>query len=244
MDEKKQEDTQEKVEEVEEEEKKEEKEEKEETKKETKKYVHNCTKCGSCCEKWEEIPIYLEDLQKWLKDGTIHYILPHIQLKEVPPAYVRLVIQKTPVEGEDPNPSGCPLYDYNNKICNVYSSMPFHCAAYPLAYNGEKYYLVDNESPGLGQGIMSKESLELARTRAREHFDALSVSSALLQVLYTMIIASIMRKSQEAMDSLSEEDRKQLDDLLSKTDGKEEEPEQEAELEVEEASDDVEVKEE
>ncbi len=116
--------------------------------------------------------------------------------------------------------------------------MPFHCAAYPLAYNGEKYFLVDTESPGIGQGSMSKESLDLARTRAREHFDVLSVSSALLQVLYTMIISSIMQKSQEAMDALSEEDRKQLDDLLSKSDGEEEEEkETESEEVVEEVAD-------
>ncbi len=81
MDEKKQEDIPEDVKDVENVDEVEEVEHKEEEKKETKKYVHNCTKCGKCCEKWEEIPIYLEDLQKWLKDGTIHYVLPHIQLK-------------------------------------------------------------------------------------------------------------------------------------------------------------------
>ncbi|MHA2357458.1 MAG: YkgJ family cysteine cluster protein [Candidatus Heimdallarchaeaceae archaeon] len=188
----------------------------EEIKKETKKYIHNCTKCGKCCEKWEEIPIYLDDLQRWTKDGTISHVLPFIQLRELPPAYVRLVIQKHSVEGEDPNPSGCPLYDYENKICNVYSSMPLHCAAYQLAYNGEKFYLVDSESPGLGEGTMTKESLDLARLRARAHFESLSISSAILPVLYTLILANIMQRSQEAMDSLSEDDRKTLDELLSK----------------------------
>ena len=188
----------------------------EEIKKETKKYIHNCTKCGQCCEKWQEIPIYLDDLQKWTKDGTISHVLPFIQLRELPPAFVRLVIQKHSVEGEDPNPSGCPLYDYENKICNVYSSMPLHCASYPLAYNGEKFYLVDSESPGLGEDTMTKESLDIARDRARIHFESLSISSAILPVLYTLILANIMQKSQEAMDTLSEDDRKTLDDLLSK----------------------------
>jgi Fe-S-cluster containining protein len=185
--------------------------------KETKKYVHNCTKCGNCCEKWGEIPIYLEDLQRWFIDGTISYALPYIQLREAPPAYVRLVIQKLSTDEEDPNPSGCPLYDYNNKICNVYSTMPLHCAAYPLAFNGEKFYLVDNESPGLGNGNMTTESLELARQRAKDHFTALTTTSSLLPVLYAVIVGNIMRQSQETMESLSEEDKKKLEELFAKS---------------------------
>jgi len=185
--------------------------------KETKKYVHNCTKCGKCCEKWEEIPIYLEDLQRWYLDGTINYVLPFLQLRETPPAYVRLVIQKMKVEGEDPNPSGCPLYDYNNKICNVYSTMPLHCAAYPLAYNGEKFYLVDTESLGIGNGNMTNESLQLARQRAKDHFIALSSTSSLLPVLYAVIVGNIMRQSQKTMESLSEEDKKKLEELFAKS---------------------------
>jgi Fe-S-cluster containining protein len=184
--------------------------------KESKKYVHNCTKCGSCCEKWTEIPIYIEDFQKWIADGTIHHVLPFLQLQETPPAYVRMVLKK-PETDDDPNPSGCPLYDYSNKICNVYSSMPIHCSSYPLAYNGEKFYLVDNDSPGLGNGSMTAETLELARERARMHLEAVSNTSAILPLLYTMILANIMQKSQEAMASLSEEDQQQLEELLSKS---------------------------
>lgn len=198
----------------------------EETKSEKPKYVHNCTKCGSCCEKWKEIPIYIEDLQKWLNDGTIQYILPFIQLREEPPAYVSLVIQKAQTEDDNSNPSGCPLYDYENKICNVYFSMPIFCASYPLAYNGEKYYLVDKESPGLGNGSMTKDSLELARSRARDHFSYLISTSSIMPLLYAVLIDNIRKRSQEAMDAMSDEDKKQLEDLLSrseKSDDKEKE---------------------
>ncbi|MCG3257104.1 MAG: YkgJ family cysteine cluster protein [Candidatus Heimdallarchaeota archaeon] len=188
-----------------------------ESSKESKKYVHNCTKCGSCCEKWSEVPIFIEDLQKWIADGTIHHVLPFLQIQETPPAYVRLILKKPAAGEEDPNPSGCPLYDYSNKICNIYSSMPLHCASYPLAYNGEKFYLVDRDSPGLGNGTMTAETLESAREIARNQFDAVSSSSAILPLLYTMIISSIMKKSQEAMASLSDEDQQQLEELLSKS---------------------------
>ena len=156
-------------------------------------------------------------MQRWFLDGTISYVLPFLQLREAPPAYVRLVIQKLSTEGEDPNPSGCPLYDYNNKICNVYSSMPLHCAAYPLAFNGEKFYLVDTESPGIGNGNMTNESLELARQRAKDHFTALTTTSSLLPVLYAVIVGNIMRQSQETMESLSEEDKKKLEELFAKS---------------------------
>ncbi|MHA1406994.1 MAG: YkgJ family cysteine cluster protein [Candidatus Heimdallarchaeaceae archaeon] len=189
-----------------------------EPKKPKPKYVHNCTKCGKCCEKWEYVPVYLDDLQRWLKDGTIQYVLPFLKLKETPPLYVQIVLQKEEKEN-DPNPSGCPLYDYENKICNIYFSMPIHCAAYPLAYNGEKFYLVDKESPGLGNGSMTKESLQLARQRAQEHYSASISSNSLLPVLYALILNNISRKSKEAMESLSEEDKKKLEELLSKSSG-------------------------
>lgn len=197
-------------------------------KKESKKYVHNCTKCGKCCEKWTEIPVYLEDFQRWMKDGSINYVLPFLQLEETPPLYVRIVLKRPSVEGNDPNPSGCPLYDYQNKICNLYSSMPLHCQAYPLAYNGEKYYLVDNDSPGLGSGTMSKESLGLARQRAQEHFNALNSTSSLLPLIYSLILGNIMKRSQEAMNELSEEDRQKLDELLKKSEAEDEVTEDEA----------------
>ncbi len=208
--------------------------------KKTQKYIHNCTKCGKCCEKWTEIPFYLEDLQRWIKDGSINYVLPFIQLEETPPMYVRMFLKRTPVEGEDPNPSGCPLYDYENKICNLYSSMPLHCVAYPLAYNGEKFYLVDTESPGLGSGSMSKESLAEARLRAKNHFSALTSTSSILPLIYSLILRNMMQRNQEAMDSMSEEDRKQLDELMKKSEESttdETEPTDETEEEIDDFED-------
>ncbi|MHA1592179.1 MAG: YkgJ family cysteine cluster protein [Candidatus Heimdallarchaeaceae archaeon] len=182
--------------------------------KKTQKYIHNCTKCGNCCEKWSEIPFYLEDLQRWIKDGSINYVLPFIQLEETPPLYVRMFLKRVPVEGDDPNPSGCPLYDYENKICNLYSSMPLHCVAYPLAYNGEKFYLVDTESPGLGSGNMSKESLAEARLRAQNHFSALTATNSILPLIYSLILGNMIKRNKEAMDAMSEEDREKLEELM------------------------------
>lgn len=203
-----------------------------------KKFIFNCTKCGKCCEKWEEIPIYLEDLQRWVNDGSIYYVLSFLQVIDSAPNAVEIVMRKdssvpmpnTNKEEQqkdlEDNPSGCPLYDYENKICNLYHSMPIHCAAYPLAYNGKKYYLVDKDCPGLGHGQMTKEKLQLARTRAEAHYNAKNSSKSVIPVLYTLILTNIMKKSQEAMGSLSPEDKEQLNTLLSKS--KEQTDEEEA----------------
>ena len=203
----------------------------EEIKKETKKYIHNCTKCGQCCEKWEEIPIYLDDLQRWTKDGTITHVLPFVQLREMPPAYVRLVIQKHSVEGEDPNPSGCPLYDYENKICNVYASMPLHCASYPLAYNGEKFYLTSKDCPGVGKGEVTKESLKESKDTAGQEYREKNETLATLPGVYTIFMGHIMRQSAEAMKDLSEEDKKRIEEIMS---SKESVPESKEDKEEEE----------
>ena len=128
-----------------------------------------------------------------------------------------MFLKRAPVEGDDSNPSGCPLYDYENKICNLYSSMPLHCVAYPLAYNGEKYYLVDKESPGLGLGNMSKESLAEARLRAQNHFSALTSTSSILPLIYSLILGNMIKRNQEAMEAMSEEDREQLEELMKKS---------------------------
>jgi len=182
-----------------------------------KKFVFNCTKCGKCCEKWDEIPVYIDDLIRWNKDGSLPYVMQFLQIKEVGPYNISIVLKRNKDAPNDPNPSGCPLYDYNNKICNLYSSMPIFCAAYPLAYNGTKYYLVDTDCPGLGNGKMTKESLALARTRAQEHYKAKTTNQVILPLIHGLILTHIMRKSQEAMQSLSEEDRKKLEELLEKS---------------------------
>jgi len=190
-----------------------------EQEKKPQKFVFNCIKsCGQCCERWEEIPVYIEDLQRWLTDGSLNAVLPFLQIKELSQFAVQMIL-KRPSKGdeEDSNPSGCPLYDHENKICNLYYSMPLHCSAYPLGFNGQKFFLVDKDCPGLGNGKMTKEWLTACKTRAQDHFNAQGSSAGLMSILYGLILGHIMKKSQEAMEQLSEEDRKKLDELLTKS---------------------------
>ena len=59
-------------------------------------------------------------------------------------------------EGEE----GCPMYDSDNKNCQVHHDMPLNCQAYPLGYNGEKY-LVEAIESVLNQTFANFELLKL-----------------------------------------------------------------------------------
>ena len=79
------------------------------------KFVYNCTKCGLCCEKKDYVQVYLADLERWVSDGSLSYVMAYLQIEEEGPFGVKMVLKR---EKTDDNPSGCPLYDHNNKICN------------------------------------------------------------------------------------------------------------------------------
>jgi len=204
--------------------KKSEEEKQERKEKKPPRFVFNCIKgCGKCCERWDEVPVYISDIQRWIKDGSLNYVLPFLQIKEINQFSVQLVLKRNKEEN-DTNPSGCPLYDHENKICNLYYSMPIHCSAYPLAFNGQKYFLADKEEcPGLGNGKMTKEWLNTCKSRAQEHFNSQGSTMGVLSILYGLILGHIMKKSQEAMEQLSEEDRKKIDELLAKSKSEKEE---------------------
>ncbi len=212
----------------------------EDAEKKPKRFVFNCTKCGKCCEKFDEIPVYIEDLQRWMKDSSLSYVIPFLQIVEKGPYNIQIVLAKPKTkEVTEDAVSKCPLYDSKNKLCNLYSSMPVHCQAYPLAFNGEKYFLTDSECPGLGNGTMTKESLTIARERARTYYDSEVGAATIMPIIYGLILTQMMMKSQEAMNSMSEEDKKQLDELLAKS-KKSEDP---SEFSGEETIDDEQVEE-
>ena len=85
-----------------------------------------------------------------------------------------------------------------------------------MGFNGEKYFLVDRECPGIGKGTMTKELLLQMRDKAKNHNNSQILSSSILPILNSLIMANMYKRSQEAMDSLSEEDRKKLEEMLSK----------------------------
>ncbi|UCG01045.1 MAG: YkgJ family cysteine cluster protein [Candidatus Heimdallarchaeota archaeon] len=184
-----------------------------------KKYVFNCTKCGTCCEKREFVPVSLGDIRNWTKSGTINAVFPNLKFQtlqvgesEEKQAFMTLVIT-----GSE---KGCSLFDQENRLCNIYHSMPLECKAFPLGYNGKNYYIKDKTVPGLGQGTMTKERLIEDRDNARADFEARIETQMMLPMLYSLFMQNLVEQQQKVMEEMPEEKRKQLDDLLRTSEGK------------------------
>lgn len=177
-----------------------------------KKYIFNCTKCGQCCEKRELVPVSLADIRRWAQSGVINSVFPHLKFRTLkttgdnPQEFLTL--------GLVSEENGCPLYDKENKLCNIYHSLPLECKAFPLGYNGSNYYIKDKSVPGLGQGTMTKEKLIADRDSAREDFEARIESQMVLPMMYSLFMQNLMEQQQKIMDEMPEEKRQQLDDLL------------------------------
>ncbi len=178
-----------------------------------KRYVFNCTKCGNCCEKREFVPISLADFRIWTQSGTINAVLPNLKLQTLQigesdekQSYMTLVLA-----GSE---NGCSMFDKENRLCNIYHSMPLECKAFPLGYNGKNYYIKDRSVPGLGQGSMTKERLIEDRDNARADFDARVETQMMLNLLYSLFMKNLIEQQQKAMEDMPEDKRKQLDELL------------------------------
>jgi Fe-S-cluster containining protein len=179
-----------------------------------KKYVFNCTKCGNCCEKREFVPISLADFRNWTQSGTINAVLPNLRLQtlqveesEEKQSYMTLVLASSE--------NGCSMFDKENRLCNIYHSMPLECKAFPLGYNGKNYYIKDGSVPGLGQGTMTKERLIEDRDNARADFEARVETQMMLNVLYSLFMQNLLEQQRKAMEEMPEDKRKQLDELLT-----------------------------
>ncbi|MFX0184284.1 MAG: YkgJ family cysteine cluster protein [Candidatus Hodarchaeota archaeon] len=191
----------------------------EETKvKKKKKYVFNCTKCGQCCEKREFVPVSFKDIQNWTKTGTINAVFPNLKIRAFQTTigeekqsqeYLTLVLA-----GSE---EGCSMFDKENKLCNIYHSMPLECKAFPLGYDGKNYFVKDRTVPGLGKGTMTKERLIEDRDNARADFESRLETQLMLPLIYSLFMQNLMEQQQKVMEDMPEDKRKQLDELLKST---------------------------
>ncbi|MHA2347451.1 MAG: YkgJ family cysteine cluster protein, partial [Candidatus Hodarchaeales archaeon] len=169
---------------------KEEKQEIETEPKPKKKYIFNCTKCGQCCEKREIVPVSFADVRRWNQSGVINSVFPHLKFRtlqttgEKPQEFLALGLVGSEI--------GCPMFDKENKVCNIYHSLPIECKAFPLGYNGKNYYIKDKSVPGLGQGTMTKEQLITDRDNAREDFESKVETQMMLPLLYSLFMQNIV----------------------------------------------------
>ena len=92
--------------------------------------------------------------------------------------------------------------------------MPLNCQAYPLGYNGEKYFVTDNACQGLGEGEMSAEQLKVQRDAAKADHEARVESNTLVPLLYSIIMGDLVDQSKKAMEKMTEDEKSQLQDMI------------------------------
>lgn len=184
------------------------------------KFVYECVRCGHSCADRNFVEVTLADLRRWADDQTLSAIFHHLRLMAVGRPYLDVVLASD--EGTDAflkgdqEHKGCPLYDAENKLCNIYHSLPLYCRAFPLAWNGSGYFLKDRECQGIGQGTMTRERLEEHRKAARDELDARRECGMLMPTLQGVFTRFFVEASTKTLDAMSEEDRRSLEDLLAK----------------------------
>ncbi|MHA1220555.1 MAG: YkgJ family cysteine cluster protein [Candidatus Heimdallarchaeota archaeon] len=198
------------------------KEEKTEVKSKPAKFKFECTRCGTCCQNRGPIPVTFNDIARWTKEGSfMSIILPHLELRSISEDDELgkiAIIPYIKMKDEDETGIGvCPFYDDENKMCNVYFSIPIFCKTFPLSFNGEKYYITDPTCEGIGKGEMTKEKLLEMRKFATQDFSERSDTTLAMIPLQGMFIRHFMKQTQQSVENLSEEDQKALDDLIKKS---------------------------
>ncbi|MCE7744135.1 MAG: YkgJ family cysteine cluster protein [Candidatus Heimdallarchaeota archaeon] len=196
--------------------------EKTEEKEKPSKFKFECQKCGACCQNRDPIPVTFSDLTRWTKQGSfMSIILPHLELRGVSKedSLGQLaLIPYVKMKDEDENGKGiCPFYDEENKICNIYFTLPLFCKTFPLYFSGEKYYVSDPTCPGIGEGDMTKEKLQVMRNTSVQDFNERADTTIALIPLQGLFIRHFMKQSQETVDKMSAEDKDKLDELLKKS---------------------------
>jgi len=125
----------------------------------------------------------------------------------------------------DPETTACIFYNEEANACEIRYGRPISCQTFPLEFNGEKYVLSSKDCPGVGEGEVSKEVLQEARNLAEQEFNERRETAIALPAIYSVLMSQMIRQSAEAMQNLSEDDRKKMDEILSKS--KEESTEEE-----------------
>ncbi|MEA2071642.1 MAG: YkgJ family cysteine cluster protein [Asgard group archaeon] len=188
----------------------------------SKKFKFECTRCGECCTNRGPIPVTVDDLARWTQQGSfMSIILPHLYLDSVSDQDEISKIALVPfirMKDADENGIGdCPFYDDENKMCNIYFTLPVNCKTFPLAYNGEKFYVSDKSCPGIGKGKMTKEKLQEIRDTAVRDYEERTTTTLALIPLQGMFIRHFMEQSQQQIDQLSDEEREKLDKIIEKS---------------------------
>jgi uncharacterized protein len=169
------------------------------------KFIFTCQMCGQCCER--EIAIYLSDIERWSKDGTIYQVFPDLTVSG---ESVALSLHLERADGK------CKMYDPESKKCKIYDNRPLSCKAYPLRHDGTGFLLKDEDCPGLNKGEMSRETLEEIRKNAIQEHEAEVHTAAVLPTIQALLLGDMAKKSEEAYSKLTDEEKAKLEEILKK----------------------------
>ncbi len=193
---------------------------------EKQKYSFECLeqKCTTkACHVRPSVNVTIGDLSRWTAQNHLQHAINGLGLimpeSETEP-FVLETLRK-PLES-DPEQTACIFYHEESNGCHIRFARPISCRTYPLEYNGEKFFLTDKECPGIGQGEISKEALKEARDLAEQEYQERMETYSALPALYSLIFTQLLKQSAEAMKSMSEEDRKKLDEIMAKKDSESE----------------------
>jgi Fe-S-cluster containining protein len=203
------------------------------------KFTFKCTRCNKCCESRGPIPLTLWDLELWARNGVLLNFMPYMELYKNPAGSLDLILKPIPVKKDnadqktitqDPFSSTpidelleekCPLYNLEKKECLIYDNRPLSCRTYPLEFDGKNFTVVDVDCPGVGQEGMTKKELEEMKETAKLMFAELTrfrISIPILhQIIQKDVMMDLIKQNKEAMESMSEEDRKKIDEIFSKS---------------------------
>jgi Fe-S-cluster containining protein len=174
---------------------------------EKQKFVFNCQRCGRCCEKRGDIPIYLSDIERWTNEGKIYQISPYLSISS------EFGVPSIQMEREN---GKCKRYDEEKKECQIYDSRPVTCRADPLKYDGKGFKIRDKECPGLNKGEMIKEELEEIKEAAKKEYVEETRMVMILPLLQALLLKDITKKSEEAYSKLTEEEKEKIKEIFEK----------------------------
>jgi Fe-S-cluster containining protein len=190
------------------------------------KYSFKCLeqKCeNAACHLRPQVTVTLGDISRWTTQNYLQHIMPGVLFRtpESENDIIGLEMVRKPLE-KDAEKTACIFYHEESNGCQIRYSRPISCRTYPLQYDGEKYKVIDKNCPGVGEGEITKEALqehkELAEQEYKERLETLTT----LPGLYAVFMGQMIRQSAEAMQGLSDEDRKQLEEIMAKRDSDEE----------------------
>jgi Fe-S-cluster containining protein len=185
------------------------------------KYTFKCLeqKCDTkACHIRPQILVTFGDFARWMNQGFVMNILPgigiHMPKSEHDSFYFETL--RKPLES-DPETTSCIFYNEQANACEIRYGRPISCQTYPLEFNGEKFVLSSKDCPGVGEGEVTKEALQEARNLADQEFNERKETTVALPAIYSVLMNQMLKQSAEAMQNLSEEDRKKMDEILAKS---------------------------